>query len=74
MVLRRMSKYAHFMVLGHSFMALEVAQAYLNNVFKLHGVPNSIVSDRDVIFLSQFWQALFIMHGMDLLVSFFYHS
>ena len=58
-----MSKYAHFMTFLHPFSALEVAQSYLDNVFKLHGLPNSIVSDsdRDSVFLSNFWQALVLI-------------
>lgn len=43
-----------FMALAHSYYALQVAQMYLDNVFKLHGWPKSIVSDRDSLFLSQF--------------------
>jgi len=58
-VLDRMSKYAHFMTLTHPFLALEVAQCYLHNVSKLHGLPNSIVSDKDFMYLGNFWQALF---------------
>ena len=50
-----------------------MAQSYLDNVFKLHGMPLSIISDRDAIFLSQFWQALFSVHGVDILLSSSYH-
>uniref|UniRef100_A0A803L3P1 Integrase catalytic domain-containing protein n=1 Tax=Chenopodium quinoa TaxID=63459 RepID=A0A803L3P1_CHEQI len=67
-VVDRFSKYAHFMALSHPYTALEVAQSYLDCVFKLHGWPRSIVSDRDAVFLSNFWRALFELQGTDLLL------
>ncbi|XP_021852236.1 uncharacterized protein [Spinacia oleracea] len=69
----RLSTYAHFVALSHPYSAIEVAQAYLDHIFKLHGWPKSIVSDRDAIFLSQLWKGLFSLHGIEFLLSSAYH-
>lgn len=44
-VIDRLSKYAHFMSLVHPYSTITVAQAYLDNVYKLHGYPKLITSD-----------------------------
>jgi hypothetical protein len=58
-VLDCLSKYAHFFAIQHPFTAATVAQIFMDNIFMLHGMPNSIVSDRDPNFTSNFWQELF---------------
>uniref|UniRef100_A0A2N9F483 Integrase catalytic domain-containing protein n=1 Tax=Fagus sylvatica TaxID=28930 RepID=A0A2N9F483_FAGSY len=51
-----------------------VAVLFVQYVFKLHGLPSSIMSDRDTVFTSLFWEELFRRQGVDLAMSFSYHS
>ena len=50
----RLTKRAHFHLMHMSVIAPEVAKAFFNVVFKNHGLPRVIVSDRDVKFTSRF--------------------
>ena len=72
-VVDKLSKAAHFMSLTHPYTAIEVAQSFLDNVFKLHGFPDSITSDRDPIFVSQFRKDLMAFQGVQLQLSSAYH-
>ena len=72
-VVDRFSKYAHFLPLAHPYTAPQVAVVFMNNVFKLHGLPQAIVSDRDKIFTNNLWKELFKLLGTDLHMSSAYH-
>ena len=72
-VIDRLSKYAHIMSLTHPFTTRVVAEKFVEGVVKLHGMPQSIVSDSDPIFISKFWQEFFTMSGTKLKLSSAYH-
>lgn len=57
-VVDKLTKYCHLIPLTHPFSAHKVAQEVLNQVVKLHGMPVAIISDRDPIFITSFWQEL----------------
>lgn len=72
-VVDRLSKYAHFIPLSHPSTAVGVAKLFFDNVFKLHGLPKSIVCDRDPTFTSAFWRELFRLNGTSFNFSSSYH-
>jgi hypothetical protein len=74
MVVDKFSKYAHFVALTHPYTALTIANAYMKNIFRLHGLPLAIISDRDRIFTSTVWQELFKPSQTQLRLSSSYHS
>lgn len=72
-VVDRFTKYAHFMALKHPFTSLQVAKLLLDSVIKLHGIPKSMVCDRDKVFLSNVWKDLFSHLGTKLIHNTAYH-
>lgn len=72
-VVNKFSKYAYFLPLTHPFTAESVANAFMRNIYKLHSMPKVIISDRDKIFTSLFWEHLFTKSGTALHMSSSYH-
>ena len=72
-VVDKYSKFAHFIALRYLFSALSVAKAFTQHIYKLHGMPMSIISDCDWVFMSNLWKELFSLDGVKLRMSSSYH-
>jgi hypothetical protein len=72
-VVDRFSKYCHFIPLSHQYSAETVAQAFFADIVRLHGVPQSMVSDRDPVFTSKFWRELMRLVGTKLHMTTAFH-
>lgn len=73
-VVDKFSKYSHFIPLAHPFSAASVARVFMVNIYKMHGLPQALISDRDRIFTSNLWQQLFHLAGVKLPMTSAYHS
>lgn len=73
-VVDQLTKYAHFFSIAATYSTTQVAKLFFCEVFRLHGLPQSIVSDKGSRFMSHFWQELFRLCGTELTLSTSYHS
>ena len=69
----RLTKMVHFAPCTKEVTAQEYAKLFLETVFKLHGLPSVLISDRDPRFTSKFWSTLFELLGTELRLSTAYH-
>ncbi|WVZ88094.1 hypothetical protein U9M48_034647 [Paspalum notatum var. saurae] len=72
-VIDSFTKYGHFIALHHPFTAMTVAKSFIQNIYRLHGMPDQIVFDRDRIFTSHLWKYLFRLADVQLAMSSRYH-
>jgi hypothetical protein len=72
-VVDRFSKMVHFIACKKTADVVNVTQLYFREVYRLHGLPLSIVSDRDTRFLSHFWRCLWRLSSTKLDFSSAYH-
>jgi hypothetical protein len=69
----RLTKQIHVAACRTTVTAVELAELFYANVVRYHGIPLSIVSDRDPRFTSNFWKALWALMGTKLQMSTAYH-
>ncbi|XP_073273259.1 uncharacterized protein [Primulina huaijiensis] len=72
-IVDRLSKSAHFIPYDRTCTYMKMAKLYIDHIVKLHGVPVTIVSDRDPRFASKFWGSLQSALGSKLAMSTAYH-
>jgi transposase InsO family protein len=72
-VVDQLTKMAHFTPCSKSITVEETAQLILDEIVRLHGLPEEIVSDRGPQFASKFWHRLFELLGVDIRLSSVFH-
>jgi hypothetical protein len=73
-VVDKLTKETHFIPVKTTHKATNIANIYMKEVARIHGVPKEIVSDRDPNFTSNFWKCLFKCFGINLNLSTEYHE
>ena len=72
-IVDRLTKSAHFLPIKTTFTMVQYADLYIREIVRLHGIPVSIVSDRDLRSTSSFWKSLHAAMGTKLLFSTAFH-
>lgn len=72
-IIDKFTKYAHFIALSHLVRAVEVAQLFLERVYRLHGLPTKVITNRDPIFTSVFCRELMKKLEIKINLSTVYH-
>ena len=69
----KLTKATHFISIKSTHKTDDIEKIFMKEIFKLHGLPKAIVSDRDAKFTSDFWKGLFVDLGTNLNFSIAYH-
>ena len=72
-VVDKLSKETHFIPVKSTYKAVHIADIFLKEIFRLHGIPKAIISDRDTKFTRNFLRSLFSGLEMQLNFSTAYH-
>ena len=69
----RLTKSAHFLAVRMTLTLEEFCRLYIREIFWLHGVSVSIVSDQDPRFIVRFWKSFQKVMGTQLMISTAFH-
>jgi hypothetical protein len=72
-IIDRLTKTAHFLLVHTTCSAKKYAEVYLDQIVQLHGVPRTIISDQGAQFITRFWEQLQYALGTKLIQSSAYH-
>ena len=72
-VVDKLSKEAHLNRVKFTYKEIHIVDIFLKEIFKLHGIPKAIISDRDVKFARNFWRSLLSRLETQLKFSTSYH-
>jgi hypothetical protein len=72
-VIDKLSKSAHFLPMKSTYKVINIAEFFMKEIFRLHGTPKMVISDRDVKFTSNFLKELFAGLGTNMNFNTSYH-
>jgi transposase InsO family protein len=72
-VVDQLTKMAHYMPCNKTITSEETTRLFMDNIYKYHGLPDDIISDRASQFTSKFWQSLFKILKVKIKLSSAYH-
>jgi hypothetical protein len=72
-VVDRLTKMAHFIPCTKTITGEETTKLFLDNIYRIHGLLNDIVSDRGIQFISNFWRGFFQLLDIKINISTTYH-
>jgi hypothetical protein len=72
-VVEKLRKEAHFIPIKSTYKGIYVVDDFIKEFFRLHGIPKTIILDRDEKFMSIFWKILFAGFGTQLVLNKTYH-
>ncbi|MCO5576140.1 hypothetical protein L7F22_029948 [Adiantum nelumboides] len=72
-IVHMLTKVSHLIPVKKTYTASDISRLFVKEIFRLHGLPKRIISDRDAKFTSKFWKALFEALRTQLCFSSAYH-